>query len=60
MINKKNKKYNTSKLDESISFLKSFKRIFDRLNEMELNNSFIELMNKEYENTLLYMNKEKK
>ena len=50
----------TSKLDEPISFLKSFKRTLDKLNEMEPNNSFIELMNKEYENTLLYMDKEKK
>ena len=60
MINEKNKTYNTSILDEPISFLKSFKRILDRLNEMEPNNSFIKLMNKEYENTLLYMDKEKK
>ncbi len=34
MINEKNKTYNTSKLDESISFLQSF---IDRLNEMEPN-----------------------
>ena len=56
----KKKTFNLSKLNDPISFVKSFKKILDSLNKMEPNSTFIKTMNEEYETTLLYMNKEKK
>jgi hypothetical protein len=56
----KKKTFNFSKLNDPISFVKSFKKILDSLNKMEPNSTFIKTMNEEYETTLLYMNKEKK
>ena len=60
MIRDKNKNIKSSKIDNPIAFVKSFKHIIDKLNEIEPNNPFINQLTQEYNTTLLYMDKEKK
>jgi len=56
----RDKSTKTTKLDDPISFIKSFKNILDSLKQFEPNNEFINQLVKEYETTLLYMDEEKK
>ena len=60
MIKDKNKVIKSSKINEPIKFVSSFKNIIDSLNEFEPNNEYIKSLEKVFKNTLLYMDKEKK
>ena len=59
-IKDKNKEIKSSKIDNPILFVKSFKNIIDTLNKLEPNNEFINQITEEYNTTLVYMDKEKK
>ena len=56
----RNKHTKSSKIDNPISFIKSFKNIIDSLKKFEPNNVYIKQLEQEYETTLLYMENEKK
>ena len=60
MIKDKNKVIKSSKINEPIKFVSSFKNIIYSLNEFEPNNEYIKSLEEEFKNTLLYMDKEKK